>query len=239
MELLKIRKVLKEILKEEKEKELKAVKKAVKIYFDGWSKDYTTTEEKDGTMHRIKATLTEKQTQKPLNEQKQILIDKIIKNFEKEEEKQLNKLKTIEETQKPKTIELSIEWKDNRTWGANPRATLWTSNGYFEGSSIGGCGYDKRSTASAQVLNMDKGILNAIYSYFNKKPLKTIKHALKGGDVRDFLGYGMSFYKISGVFNGGVGIDCHIEILNSLGYKTLAYHQNRRTDFLSMELKRA
>ena len=59
-------------------------------------------------------------------------------------------------------IHVSVDWKKSRTWGHNPTAEVWFlydggerggGNAYAKSSSIGGCGYDKRSTAVSEALS--------------------------------------------------------------------------------------
>ena len=71
----------------------------------------------------------------------------------------------------------------------------------------------------------------------DKQNLKYIKGALKGADVRGVFGYGLHFYKICGAFDGGVGIKCHVNILEKLNYKCLAQHDSKYNDYLKFELK--
>lgn len=53
-------------------------------------------------------------------------------------------------------IKIAVDWKKSRTWGYNPRATVWVyykdQSARTEGSASG-CGYDKKSAAVGQALN--------------------------------------------------------------------------------------
>lgn len=58
-------------------------------------------------------------------------------------------------------IHVSVDWKRSRMCGYNPTAEVWFrydggekggGNAYAKSSSIGGCGYDKRSTAVSDAL---------------------------------------------------------------------------------------
>ena len=99
---------------------------------------------------------------------------------------------------------ITIEWKKSRMWGSNPSAS---TNQGFEGSSIGGCGYDKLSTATAQALNSNKSLLKLLYEKKNAN-IDIKNHVL--------LGYG-SGYDILPQFEGGVGYECYKHILEKLG----------------------
>ena len=67
MEFLKIRKVLNSIYNEEIKENLKAIKNAKKLYFDGWSSDCTTTEDKNGKANRTTNTKANKRTKRNTN----------------------------------------------------------------------------------------------------------------------------------------------------------------------------
>jgi len=99
---------------------------------------------------------------------------------------------------------ITVEWTKSKTWGSNPRAY---TNAGFESSSIGGCGYDKLSTATAQALNSNLSILKLLYEKKNDN-IMTDNHTL--------LGYG-SGYGIRPSFEGGVGDNCHVSICDIIG----------------------
>ena len=105
-------------------------------------------------------------------------------------------------------------------WGANPNAECWYSykdaegnhrSGYVTSGSIGGCGYDKGSTAVAMCLNQINEVL---------KPLYVIKNNVVPMEQqnRDIFGYG-SGYGILPSIEGGVGVSCYPKIFKSIGYK--------------------
>ena|SRR3990167_2430509 len=113
-----------------------------------------------------------------------------------------------------------IEWKDSRIWRSNPRA--YTNYG-FKGDSVGGWGYDKRSTATAQALNSHLPILKLLFEKKNKeiinfkaKNSEGDKLDKKNGYNRLVLGYG-SGYGLLPHFEGGVGVSCYVSILKNLG----------------------
>jgi hypothetical protein len=159
--------------------------------------------------------------------------EKAIKAYSNKINQELkNKLAQVDEiAQAPDfsgELIITVEWKDSRMWRSNPKA--YTNHG-FEGSSIGGCGYDKLSTATAQALNSDKRILKLLYQkkediLKSGKWKKTIRDTSwsnqpirldnANGINRHFLGYG-SGYNILPSFEGGVGVDCHRQIIEGLG----------------------
>jgi len=80
--------------------------------------------------------------------------------------------------------------------------------------SIGGCGYDKLSTAVAECLNQVNAVL---------RPLYLMKDKHTGKKNHEYLGYG-SGYGILPNFEGGVGVSCYPRIFENVGYefKTIA-----------------
>jgi hypothetical protein len=71
-----------------------------------------------------------------------------------------------------------------------------------------GCGYDKQSTATAGVLNQHQTILKRLYA---------ARDAEMTGENRAVLGYG-SGYGLPPYFEGGVGVSCHVKILEKIGF---------------------
>lgn len=151
-------------------------------------------------------------------EQKQKAIKNLEKKFNKLMRQELNIINSIEDYDKPfKEFYITIEWIKSYMWGYNPRAR--DSIG-FNGSSIGGCGYDKISTATAQILNQHPEILKLMYT---KKDQNINKSNHK------VLGYG-SGCGIVPRFEGGVGIDCHINILKGIGLDMVSVSWTDTTD---------
>jgi len=126
----------------------------------------------------------------------------------------------------PNDLVLIINFYKSSTWGYCPRGT--DNYGHYT-NSITGCGYCKESTATAQLLNQNEIILKKLYKAKNKK--KNINK-----ENRNALGYG-SGYGIIPSFEGGVGVECHVRILESLGYK-VSQSGNKSTTILTVsELK--
>lgn len=109
------------------------------------------------------------------------------------------------------TVKISVEWKRSQMWGSNPSCeAVVIGQGVYTSGSVGGCGYDKLSTAVAQSLNQSKSILKALYNY------KEANGATKTN--RDVFGYG-SGYGILPSLEGGVGVSCYPDIFKTIGYK--------------------
>ena len=166
------------------------------------------------------------------------------KRMWKERKEELNKIQEVEEADKfglgRNKLIITIEWKTSRMWGNNPRA--YTNYG-FGGESIGGCGYDKQSTATAQALNSYKPLLKILYAR-KEKELKNLKkeyteqNGFKGttqGHINaEVLGYG-SGYGILPTFEGGVGVSSHKRIIEGLGLKMEQITDAKHTDVFIIE----
>ena len=124
-------------------------------------------------------------------------------------------------------IVIAIEWKKSATWGNNPYAEVkvFYNNNHIEifTGSASGCGYDKRSTATAQAFNKCELLKALLYKAENKR-LKNHSEVTR----RDSLGYG-SGYGALPYFEGGVGFRSHETILNNLNFKTSLYDESSAT----------
>jgi len=213
-----MKKLKKEVIKENKKglkKALNNLNKAKKENFINlWYYSEKLTK-------REKENLTKK-------EQKEIIKNKIIKEYEKRKEKELKKIETIKKANDNiKNISIHIIWVKNSTWGYNPHATIFTSNGTETSGKASGCGYDKESAAIAEALNKNKDILKILYNAKNKKM------TAKNTNNHDLLGYG-SGYGVLPYFEGGVGVPSLLYIFKNLGYNVTEHH-TEKTDFYTIE----
>lgn len=161
--------------------------------------------------YKINKANTEKQKTKVLKD--------LIKDYYKNElSKHINKVVEAENIINNKvvikSIDINIYWSRNRTRGMNPHVTIdiitsdYNYSEYDLTGSASGCGYDKRSAATAEAFNKSK-ILKA---YLYKAKNKALKNKTK-------LNYGSGYGAIP-YFEGGVGFSCHERILkNDLGLK--------------------
>lgn len=183
-----------------------------------------------------KEKLTSKQLKKYNNDElttkqaKEILKNKIIKEYDKRKEKELKRIETIEKSNGEITnISISVNWVKNNTWGYNPHATVVTDSEITEGKASG-CGYDKESAAIAEALNKNNNILKLLYTAKNKKM------TFKNNNNHDLLGYG-SGYGVLPYFEGGVGASSLMNILKKLGYNVTEYH-TEKSDFYTITRKK-
>ena len=223
---------------------LNELKKAVKTetksrieesikYFD----EYVTTQQKEDY---IKGSRYYKKSLEALYKKNNATTDnqkiKVLKNLIKSYyERFLNKdIAEVEHAEallnsdlKINKILISIEWKKSRIWGNNPHCEVkvfYNNNQIdtFTGSASG-CGYDKRSAATAEALNKCELLKALLYKAENKR-LKNHSEVSR----RDSLGYG-SGYGALPYFEGGVGFRSHETILNNLNFKTNLYDESSAT----------
>ena len=155
----------------------------------------------------------EGKTYKGTEEQQKIKYIKYVTKKNNERlNKELNKITEVNKAESFSNLTITIEWTKSYMWGSNPKA--YTNYGFIS-SSIGGGGYCKTSTATAQALNSDDRILKLLYKAKNKF-LKNNKNTTK--DNNEILGYG-SGYNTLPSFCGGVGVSSHEGILLKLGLK--------------------
>ena len=138
---------------------------------------------------------------------------------------QLNQIDQIEQAKDFNgELIITVEWKKSYMWGYNPRA--YTNYG-FKSDSIGGCGYCKLSTATAEALNSHLPLLKLMYEKKNKAiPTRKKAYVEQNGQLQEgeqpfnfsLFGYG-SGYGILPHFEGGVGVSSHQTICENLGLK--------------------
>ena len=99
-------------------------------------------------------------------------VKRLNKDLDKSLEQLQNKMNEANEAKDIKYIEVVVEWKRSRTWGANPTATIRTNEGYFNSGSITGCGYCKLSTAIGVALNQSLGLKKSLWNNTEAKDWK-------------------------------------------------------------------
>ena len=116
----------------------------------------------------------------------------------------------------PNPVIARIDWTRSRTWGYTAKA----SDNYGNVSGVAsGCGYDKASAALADVLNANPYILRRLYAAADKAIAAENTGSVPGvgGEYVKAIGYGAG-YSVLPYFEGGVGVSCHVRILEGLGY---------------------
>lgn len=185
--------------------------------------------------YHLQRYLTKKQFEKYINkeitekEAIQKAIEKEQKELEKRTQNKLNKLETIENAKDIESFKIIVEWKRNSTWGMNPTATLqqWAETWSETTGHASGCGYDKESAAVAEALNQSNSILKALFEYKEKRLQEgqsdKSKSSCNGIDNRDIIAYGAG-YDVLPYFDGGVGMNCFVNIFKLLGFECSETH---------------
>ena len=145
--------------------------------------------------------------------------EKVIKNYKKTLEQTKKKIEKICIANIPNFISISVEWFKSRTWGANPQAEVRTGENYHISRKVGGCGYDKESTATAECFNKDLGILKiGLISLYKKEHSKKYLGS----------GYGATIDLWGVSYSGGVGFSSHRSIIECSGlYKLIAHNSGK------------
>lgn len=149
------------------------------------------------------------------NEKISFIIEREKKDLEKRMDKDLAQLTTIwSKNQQIEKIVVSVEWKKSNVWGSNPSASakVYYNDGsanIYESGSVGGCGYDKESTAIAKALNQSNALI---------KLLCIVKEEAADKKNHEVFGYG-SGYRMIPQFEGGVGVSCYYSIFEKIGFK--------------------
>lgn len=141
-------------------------------------------------------------------------IKRIEAEFAKRLTHSIEKIERAENAPELLNIDISVEWKKNRTWGMNLTAKVRACTGkYSTETGIGtasGCGYDKESAAIADALNACPSVMSALYECAENL-------GARQEEYREKIGYG-SGYSILPYFEGGVGVSCYYQIFESMGY---------------------
>lgn len=151
----------------------------------------------------------------------EIAVKRGAREIIKWQEKQLEKLRVAAAAPDLANINITVEWRRNRTWGANPTADVRTVVGCFTGHASG-CGYDKQSAAVANALNQSPAVCKILYTLAEKalqseQAPKRFDNGVIYWD--DLLGYG-SGHSILPYFEGGVGVSCFWSIFKNAGFET-------------------
>lgn len=134
------------------------------------------------------------------------MVSRFTRENEHDRQKYLQQLENAANAPELEDLTVCVEWAKNRTWGANPTATV-TVNGshrYETAGHASGCGYDKESAAIASAMNANAAVLRILYT-----------HAERGGK------FASSVYTFAGLpyFDGGCGVSCFRNVFEGCGYE--------------------
>ena len=155
----------------------------------------------------------------------EIASKKVVKEYEKKLAKTLEKINAIAEAKDFKGCTITVEWAKG-SMGANQAKATLSGCGYIEGSKTGGCGYDKESTACAEVLNQCLPLMKLLYNYRNEHT---------EGTNREVFGYGLG-YSFLPYFEGGVGTSTYHNILEKIGCKFKCVASGKTFDVYEIEV---
>lgn len=177
------------------------------------TREYYPTKEKLLDAWFIKKRFTKKELKELCSKSYEQIIKantkKVMEEYKKTLEQTKRKIEKICLANIPNFISVSVEWYKSRTWSANPQAEVRTGENYHISRKVGGCGYDKESTATAECFNNDLEILKiALISLYKKEHSKKYLGS----------GYGATIDLWGVSFSGGVGFNCHESIITNSGY---------------------
>ena len=174
-----------------------------------------------GNMNTINFYITDLRKQQlkdgkiTLEKAQQIAIKKATKEIEKRTAEKMEKVKNIYATiENMEDINIIVQHKKTNL-GYQYKATLATDTLRIEGKYTGGWGYDKLSTALAEVLNQYHPLMKLMYKYIDDKMWEKGSLTINNHEV---LGYG-SGYGILPYFEHGVGVSSFYTIFDNLGLK--------------------
>ena len=142
--------------------------------------------------------------------------------------KAMDDLKVAFGKELPREIRVEVNWKKSRTWGSNPTAEVW-ADGYTSYGPVGGCGYDKESTATAHAFN-DNPVFARIVATCAWLDMKESE-----ATGRDGTTYGYRVGYTGFIFEGAVGYSCHRQIIERAGYRTVAEFHPKMADGYAYE----
>ena len=174
-----------------------------------------------GNMNTINFYITDLRKQQlkdgkiTLEKVQQIAIKKATKEIEKQTTKKMDQVKNIYATiENMEDINIIIQHKKTNL-GYQYKAILATDTVRIEGKYTGGWGYDKLSTAIAEVLNQYQPLTKLMYNYIDNKMFEEGSLTINNHKV---LGYG-SGHGILPYFESGVGVESFYKIFDNLGLK--------------------
>ena len=174
-----------------------------------------------GNMNTINFYITDLRKQQlkdgkiTLEKAQQIAIKKANKEIEKRTAEKIEKVKNIYATiENIEDINIVVQHKKTNL-GYQYKAILATDTLRIEGKYTGGWGYDKLSTALAEVLNQYHPLMKLMYEYIDNKMFEEGSLTI---DNHKVLGYG-SGYGILPYFEHGVGVSSFYKIFDNLGLK--------------------
>lgn len=130
----------------------------------------------------------------------------------------------------PRLVELTvtIEWHQSRTWGACPEACAVARGEGWRVSRacskrIGGCGYDKESTAFADACNVIESVRAVLFELADNAAATKEVNPDNVSWWGDLCGYGLG-YGGTPKLEGGVGVSCYRKFFEAAGFQWREVH---------------
>ena len=140
-----------------------------------------------------------------LEDAQNYILQRIDKKLQKTIEAKREKLEAVSDAPEFHSMEVSVEW--SRSY--NPRAVGRDGHDVYDSGLIGGAGYDKLSTAVAEVLNQSNSLLKLLYIE-KENSVNVLKKN------HDLFGYGAGYGLLPSI-EGGVGVSCYDRIFKKVG----------------------
>ena len=200
-------------------------------YYPDWAEEHRNDRDRGIKQHATAATLKAYQLGKITRAQ---AVEKATKRAMQEVEKRyardLQKIASAENAPDVVQIDLHVEWKKSKTWGYNPHCDCW-AGGMRTTGRASGCGYDKRSAATAEAFNENPSIIKLLYMAEEKRLAKRQKPSR-----RDSIGYGSGVCVLPS-FEGGVGIESIKNIFGNMGFTFRTVADTSVVDAYTIEKK--
>lgn len=133
----------------------------------------------------------------------------------------LDRLKDIRTAPPFDAFRVTVEWTRGGTYGPQVAAVLLGAFTSRTGKRTSGCGYDKESTAIADVLNQTPEVLHLFFD--------RLESGLESGEIdsanfresiKAVFGYGVGLYSSPDCFfDGGVGTSCYAKNFAAVGWE--------------------
>lgn len=134
--------------------------------------------------------------------------------MKKKFDKAMKEIDAIENAEYPQSGTISV-WYPQRSYQVRGTINFRTTGGRYhsvEGGPTSGGGYDKYSTVSARMMNDRPEFRKLLMDARAKK--KTLPYGVSLNIGKPWLPY----------WDGGVGIECHVDVLKTLGYDVKYIH---------------
>jgi len=202
--------------------ELKKAQKRNKEYIDKRTDDEIKRNLGKRDLNKLAAGKT------TVKELRKAMLEKENERDAKDTELAIKRLTDAFSRDLPTAIRIEVNWKKSRTWGSNPTAEVW-ADGYSSYGPVGGCGYDKESTATAYAFkeNIVFDRIAATCAWLDMKESKAT------GRNENTYGYRLGYTGFH--FEGGVGYSCHNRIIKRAGYRSTGEFHPKTADGYNYE----